>query len=145
MRSDLIRVAFGGAWLALLLISSGCPGRIDDPATLVGEIDCIAYTDQLIERSCAISGCHQSANTSNGNLALVAEDLGAALLDVPGSSSCNGTPLLSSSDPAESLMYSKLLDTPPCGDRMPLFARPPQQFEIDCMLEWVEAQIPGGP
>ena len=137
-------VLFGAGLLALALIT-GCPGEIDDPATLVGEIDCIAYTDQLIERSCAISGCHQSANASNGNLTLVGDDIGADLLDTPASSECAGVDLVDSSDPTTSLMYTKLTEEPPCGDRMPLFARPPQQFEIDCMLEWVEAQIPGGP
>ncbi|MEL6547248.1 MAG: hypothetical protein AAFQ82_21670 [Myxococcota bacterium] len=131
--------------IGLALVLMGCPGEIDDPTTLVGEVDCIAYTDQLIERSCAISGCHQTANTSNGNLALVADDLGAELLDTPGSSECNNEPLIDSTDPTLSLMYTKLTDSPTCGDRMPLFSRPPQAFEVDCMLQWVQAQQVGEP
>ncbi len=145
MRTECARGFLLGATIALLTSSIGCPGQIDDPESLLGDIDCVAYTDQLIERSCAISGCHQTATPSNGNLALVAEDLGAALLDVAGSAKCSGTPLVSSTEPTESLMYSKLLAIPPCGDQMPLFARAPADFEIECMLKWVEAQIPGGP
>lgn len=132
-----------GALGALGLLVA-CPGGIDDPNTLVGEVDCVAYTDQLIERSCSISGCHDAATNAAG-LNLRVDDFSAALLDTPGSDDCNGEPLISSGDATTSLMYTKLTGAPTCGDRMPLFARPPQQFEVDCMLQWVEAQLVGPP
>lgn len=123
----------------------GCPGRIDDVDSLVGEIDCVAYTDQLIVRSCATSGCHTNASANAaGGLSLQGNDVGSRLRDAPGSATCGGV-LISTADPAQSLMYQKLLASPPCGDRMPLFDRAPQDFEIECMLEWIQAQRVGSP
>ncbi|MEO1174473.1 MAG: hypothetical protein AAFX94_20825 [Myxococcota bacterium] len=133
---------FGALGAAGLLVA--CPGSIENPDELVGEIDCVAYTDQLIERSCSISGCHDAA-TNSADLNLAVDDITTTLVDVPGTDDCNGEPLISSTDPELSLMYTKLTNTPTCRDRMPLFARPPQEFEVECMLEWVQAQIPGPP
>ncbi|MEM6733038.1 MAG: hypothetical protein AAF658_15885 [Myxococcota bacterium] len=128
---------------ALLLLASGCPGKLEDPTIFGDELDCVAFTEQYIEQSCSISGCHDAATQAAG-LSLIGDDIGAALLDQPASADCPGN-LIDSSDPTQSLMFTKLTSSPPCGDQMPLFARAPAQFEIDCMREWVQAQQIGPP
>lgn len=142
MRTDWHTGFALGAVVAAALLAA-CPGRIDDPDTFIGEVDCIAVTTQLLEASCSTSGCHDAV-TAAGNLNLRLDDVGAELLDRPGSATCGGL-LISSSAPEESLMYTKMTAAPTCGDRMPLFARAAQNFEIECMLEWVRAQQIGPP
>jgi hypothetical protein len=42
-----------------------------------------------------------------------------------------------SASPQDSLVLTKLEDSPPCGSPMPLGADPLPAADVDCILEWV--------
>lgn len=119
----------------------GCPGRIDDPESLIGPLDCTEYAPIYLQLNCAGAGCH-STKDAEGSLDLEAEGLEARLIGKPGAGTrCDAQDglLVDPDAPEESLLITKMQPNPPCGDRMPLFDRPGTQADIDCIMEWLVA------
>jgi hypothetical protein len=118
---------------------AGCPGSLEDPErfALADGSACLDVPTTLLGAKCATgAGCHV-AEAPGGDLDLVSPGLAARLVDVPASSTCGGTLLVDSSDPEASLLYQKVLDSAPCGSRMPLGGAPLVDVERACLLEWI--------
>jgi hypothetical protein len=134
MRSDLALIA--------LLALPACPGTIDDPRLFgAGPVDCVAFVDDYVTRTCGAS-CH-SANRHEADLDLETRPIADRLIGVPGAQAgCDVHPLADAGTPEASLIYLKLGEQPPCGERMPLLGKTLSGAELDCVLEWI-ADLPG--
>jgi hypothetical protein len=128
MRAELLVVA---------LLLSGCPGQLEEPARWNGRL-CEDVPAELAQR-CAGSGCHSGEDPAAG-LDLVAPGVGDRIAGMPANGiDCDGMGAIADpSDPEGSLLYLKLGETPPCGDRMPLTGPPLTEPELDCMRSWIE-------
>jgi hypothetical protein len=154
MRTDRIVLALLG--LGLIAAVSGCPGSLDNKAdfadasfttsnasgsTGTGSVDpCGDVPADILAAQCGGSGCHGTKNPQNG-LDLESPDVAKRVVGVA-SKLCPGI-LANPSDPENSIMYTKLLETNVCNARMPL-ARPAlSQKEIDCVKTWIANQGSG--
>ena len=87
--------------------------------------------------SCGGTGCHGSV-AAQQDLDLVSPGVAERVVGVSGIG-CSST-LADPANPEASLIYQKLLPTPPCGSPMPL-ARPALSDEdTACVLAWIAAQ-----
>jgi len=127
---------------------AGCAGTLSDPAAFTAEtrdsgaagdvdVDSSAAScpdiPTLFATSCGSAGCHD-ATTKAEALDLASPGVVARLLGVP---AVEGTGLLvSPSAPSQSVVYTKLLATPPFGARMPTDA-PLDAATTQCVLDWV--------
>ncbi len=139
MRSRLaLGVAGVGAWLACV----GCPGSLEDPGRFTDSgASCPDVVQDVFVASCSIAGCHTSSTKTQG-LDLESPDPASRLVGV---AATEGTGLLiDPSNPANSVVYSKLGAVPPFGSRMP-YGRPAlPDATIACVLAWVTAQTEDG-
>jgi len=150
---------------ALLLL--GCPGTLDDkqrflvdagngsdgrdagaPADAATETGVEADADsdpgacgdvvtRIFVPSCGGTGCHDAVGPQQG-LDLVSPGIAARVVGVAGVG-CASL-LADPANPEASLIYRKLMPTPPCGSPMPL-ARPALSDEDEaCVLTWIGAQ-----
>lgn len=130
---------------------TGCAGSLEDPEEFATQTDGGAFeaaaaeaasgpscpdVPTLFRQTCGTSGCHD-ATTKAEALDLVSPGLPARLVGVP---SVEGVGLLiDPAAPSKSVLYSKLLPTPPFGARMPtggsLDANTTQ-----CVLAWITSQ-----
>jgi uncharacterized membrane protein YgcG len=124
------------ALLPLAVMLVGCPGTLDDAEkakfTGGGSGECPDVKTLLAEK-CGGMGCHGPMLPSS-NLDL--ESAGVEGRIVNKSSMCGGF-LANTTDPEASVIYTKLLDPPMCGGRMPFLREPLPQSEISCVLEWL--------
>jgi outer membrane protein assembly factor BamB len=103
------------------------------------------YT-QIMAQRCAGSVCHSGTSTG-GSLSLQAGNASAvrsSLLNKPASGSecaTSGLSLVVPGNPDMSLLYRKLLDTPPCGSRMPPTG-PLTTEEIGRIRAWITNGAP---
>jgi hypothetical protein len=138
-----------------LLVSAiawaGCAGSLADPAAFsadTGDAGAPANVDAdasaascpdvptLLAATCGSAGCHD-ATTKAESLDLVSSGVAARLIGVP---SVEGTGLLiAPSTPSQSVVYTKLLATPPFGARMPT-GNPLDAAHIQCVLDWVTTE-----
>lgn len=154
MRTDRIVLALFA--LGLVAAVGGCPGSLDNKADFLdagftsssasgsagagGADPCGDVPADILAAKCGGSGCHGTKNPQNG-LDLESPDVASRVVGVA-SKLCPGI-LAKPSDPASSIIYTKLLDTNACNARMPL-ARPPlSQIEIDCVKAWIGKQGSG--
>jgi len=87
--------------------------------------------------SCGGTGCH-GATAAQQDLDLVSPGVAERVVGVSGTG-CVST-LADPANPEASLLYQKLLPTPPCGSPMPL-ARPALSDEdVACVRAWIAAQ-----
>ena len=87
--------------------------------------------------SCGGTGCHGAVGAQQ-DLDLVSPGVADRVVGVQGTG-CVST-LADPTSPEASLLYQKLLPTPPCGSPMPL-ARPALSDEdMACVLAWIAAQ-----
>lgn len=92
----------------------------------------------LIETKCATAGCHAASGPAAG-LDLASPNLVARLASTSATTlACSAQPLLVPGSPAQSTLYTKLLEPPSCGLKMPLGGTL-SESEIDCMGRWVLA------
>ncbi|HKO50202.1 MAG TPA: hypothetical protein VJV79_20870 [Polyangiaceae bacterium] len=138
---------------------TGCPGTLDDKqrflaAAGAGGVSvaddagadadagpdlgpCGDVVARIFVPSCSGTGCHDATGPQQ-DLDLVSPGVAARVVGVSGI----GCPsiLADPANPEASLLYQKLLPTPPCGSPMPL-ARPILSDEdIACVLTWIAAQ-----
>lgn len=88
----------------------------------------------VLVAKCGDVGCHGAGSGFGdfGASAAAAE----ALVDEP--AGCNDDLLyFDSASPEDSLVVTKLEDSPPCGSPMPLGDDPLSPAEIECILDWV--------
>ena len=104
---------------------------------MLGEVDCITFSERYITETCATSGCHTAVD-AEADLNLEAEGRRSRLVGVSGSE-CDGL-LIDPEIPEESLLYTKVAPEPQCGDRMPLLDRAATEQELQCLLEWIAHQ-----
>ena len=103
------------------------------PADCTPELE--ALRADIFVPSCALAGCHNSADAAAG-LDLEAADLEAELVGIPGST-CEGTIRVVPGAPADSLLYLKIANQAPCGAAMPPPGGLPSE-EFECVGAWIE-------
>ena len=90
----------------------------------------------IFKQACALIICHTSAGYA-GSLDLVDTDPRRELVDAD-SIVCRGWKRVVPGSPETSFLWNKLtLDTPACGDRMPLGLRPLPPHVLDCVRTWI--------
>jgi hypothetical protein len=141
-----------GAWV-------GCAGTLDDPAayelpdaggagigddaatadagaTPEGSAPACPDVPTVFAQSCGTGGCHD-ATTKAEALDLTSPNVAARLVGV---AAVEGAGLLiDPSTPAKSVVYTKLLSSPPFGARMPT-TKPLDDATTQCVLAWVTSQ-----
>jgi hypothetical protein len=134
--------------LGALCSITGCPGTLADKELYEAALDgspsradggagsCGDIVARIFVPSCGGSACH-GANAPQQDLDLVSPGLASRVVGVPGKG-CSAV-LADPADPERSLIYQKLLPSPPCGGQMPL-ARPPlSRADAACVLAWIAA------
>jgi hypothetical protein len=114
-------------------------GEVDPEPSDAPTFECEAIGPYL-DKKCANAGCH-GAMMPAANLDLVSPGVEGRIADK--SAMCGGL-LVNTNDPQASLVYTKLLDQPPCGGRMPFLQEALPSEEIDCILTWIEGIEPSG-
>jgi Malectin domain len=155
------RPAVTAGALALLLSTAACPGTLPDAAafldpgdaggTVTSPGDAAATARDaaaacpdvptLLAQTCGAVGCHDSTTRAEG-LDLASPGVASRLVGVPASEGAGL--LIDPASPAKSVVYTKLLASPPFGARMPT-VMPLAQATIQCVLAWVTAEASGGP
>lgn len=127
------------------MVSTGCPGTLENKDQFDfggggsgGAEGCGDVPGVFIQERCASASCHDS-EMPIGGLDLTDDDgLVMRIRDIDATGpGCSGK-LFDSANPAESLMYTKLVQ-PTCGSKMPIGGDPLTETEIGCMLEWLES------
>jgi hypothetical protein len=129
--------------VALVAACVGCPGSLEDPGRFSSASGtCGDVPTTVFQNTCSATvGCHSSTDKQLG-LDLQSPNVAARLTGV----TAMGGPglLIDPSNPADSVLYTKLTATPPFGARMP-FARPPlDDATIACVLQWITTQVSDG-
>ena len=143
--------------LATAVALSGCPGTIDEEmfrnsregstrtdatANEGGAGTCPSEVNDvmrdLIVPKCATASCH-SAMARAGGLDLESANLGARLINVPATSAaCAPRALVTiNGGVVDGVLFGRLIETPPCGLRMPLGIAGLSAQEIDCLKGYV--------
>lgn len=121
------------AALLFLLVLPGCPGSLEDPDRFKDGGAC-SDVPALLAQKCGTSGCHASENPSNGLDLASADPMGR----LSGKSAQGGSGLLiDPSSPDQSVLYTKLAESPPFGGRMPPGA-PFDDATAACILSFLE-------
>lgn len=94
----------------------------------------------LFEIRCGGEICHSAGISTAADLDLTSPGVEARVAGQLGTS-CAGV-LAEPADPAGSLLYLKVLDTPSCGARMPLNGGPLSDFERTCLRDWISGLVP---
>ena len=97
------------------------------------------------EKSCGIVGCHAGSNPA-AQLLLTDDALRQAkdtLVDKPNKGATPGCgagvqKLIDKAQPEKSLLYTKLLAQPPCGERMPNGGSV-SDAQLSCVLAWIKS------
>ena len=126
------------ATVALVTACAGCPGSLEDPGRFManGTAACPDVPQDVFVKICGAAGCHSTVDKMLG-LDLQSPDVASRLTGV---SAMGGTGLLiDPSNPAMSVIYTKLTPTPPFGVRMPFARMPLDDATIACVLQWITA------
>lgn len=137
-----------GVLVPAALAWSGCAGSLEDPEMFTTQSDAGAPVEAAVEAapgptcpdvpmlfasSCGTTGCHD-ATTKAEALDLVSPGLASRLVGVP---SVEGVGLLiDPSTPSKSVLYTKLLASPPFGARMPTGGSLDSSTTA-CVLAWI--------
>lgn len=145
-----------GTLLLPALACSGCAGSLEDPEMFTTQTDAGTPVEAGVEaassptcpdvpplfaRTCGATGCHD-ATTKAEALDLVSPGLASRLVGVP---SVEGVGLLiDPSTPSKSVLYTKLLPSPPFGARMPTGGSL-DPSTTQCVLAWITSQAAAPP
>jgi hypothetical protein len=130
----LCAVAIGVAVAAML---AGCPGTLEDPARFETDGSTCPDIPTFFTETCALAGCH-SAQSMIAGLDLASPNVFQRLLGKHPTGGGGTGLLIDPSNPADSVLYTKLTDTPPFPTRMPASGGPLSGDEIACVLTWIE-------
>lgn len=121
-----------------IVVAAGCPGTLTDEEKEMfqGGGVCPDVPSLLVSK-CGTAGCHVEGASAAGALDLISPNVESRLVGVAGTAGCNSMPLVDPTDAANSLLYAKIVDPPPCGLKMPLGATL-TTLEIDCIKTWIE-------
>jgi len=132
-----------GALVALAVLLTGCPGRIDDPVAFrqAAADRCPTEFDveqDLFVRTCGTLGCHTGGPlVAAAGLDLATAGVGERML-AHESEECD-RPLLEPGNLAGSLMLEKVTaEDPECGERMPSGLPPLNPTEMRCLQNYLE-------
>ena len=146
MRTDRIALFLLG--LSVVVGVGGCPGSLDNKDEFLdagftavvstgADDNCGDVEATILAAKCGGTGCHGTKSPQN-NLDLESPGVAARVVGVP-AIVCKGT-LANPSDPDNSVIYTKVLETTACGARMPL-ARPVlSAAETECLRLWIAKQ-----
>ncbi|WP_438001279.1 hypothetical protein WMF26_17630 [Sorangium sp. So ce185] len=109
-----------------------------DAATTGGGPPTCAEAPTLIANSCGYGGCHDAGTKTAG--IVLAAGFETMYRDQP-SQSCGGSVLVPG-QPDMSSLYTKLMDDPPCGLRMPFNMDPLTEEQKTCVRDWITALPP---
>jgi hypothetical protein len=142
---------FLGAVLLPAVAWTGCAGSLEDPEMFTTQADAGTPVEAsaeaapaptcpdvptLFAKSCGTTGCHD-ATTKAEALDLVSAGLPSRLVGVP---SVEGVGLLiDPATPSKSVLYTKLLSSPPFGARMPTGGAL-DTATTQCVLAWITSQ-----
>lgn len=140
--------------LALTPLLAACPGGLEDPERFVlttcggeGQPVCTTSTSTIpplitvFRPRCGIQGCHAQPNAQS-DLDLFTGGVAERLISVTSTTDvCMGRTMVVPGDPAQSLIYTKMAGTPPCGIPMPPGTPLPQE-EVEAVRLWIEALEP---
>jgi hypothetical protein len=146
MPIDRGRIARGWTLAVLLaagaLAMVGCPGRLENKERFLGTGGgplCPDVPADILAGNCGGTGCHGPVEPAS-NLDLQSPGLAGRIVGLL-AGGCEGV-LADPEDPEGSILYQKLLDSPPCGVRMPYESNPLSEYEIACVKEWISIQNP---
>jgi Malectin domain len=145
-----------GAVLLPVLAWTGCAGSLEDPEMFTMQPDAGTPVEAAVEaaaaptcpdvptlfaKTCGTTGCHD-ATTKAEALDLVSPGLASRLVGVP---SVEGVGLLiDPTTPSKSVLYTKLLSSPPFGARMPTGGAL-DTSTTQCVLAWITSQTSSPP
>src|ERR1700722_2816096 len=132
------------AIVSLVAACVGCPGSLEDPGrfTSAGGGSCPDVPQQVFATVCSTSpGCHATAEKTMG-LDLQSPNVASRLIGVMATGGAGL--LIDPSNPAISVMYTKLTANPPFGARMPFGETPLDDATIACVLQWITQQVTDG-
>ena len=125
---------------------SGCPGTIDDIDRFKTSAGSACDVEgNLFPTKCADALCHNPTDHVAG-LDLVSPGVPSRVVGQTASpmDECVGELIVDPADPENSLIYSKLLEPPPCGTRMPFTKPELSEEEKQCVLDWIGTLGAGG-
>ena len=153
--SPAIRIPGPVSALALLtwLACTACPGSLgyppeafaggDDAGTTMtaqeGGPGSCPDVPTMFAHTCGVSGCHD-ATTKAQALDLASPNVAMRLVGVPATEGAGF--LIDTTSAPQSVVYTKLLQPPPFGSRMPLTGAL-DDATIQCVLTWVKSQAGG--
>jgi cytochrome c5 len=143
----MMRTAFALALLASL-VSTACAGTLAYPEEAFLESsdagstgDAMAATcpdiPTVLSQTCGVSGCHDATTKSQG---MDLQSAGVASRLVGAQAKGGAGFLIDTTNPSASVVYTKLLQPPPYGARMPLTGAPFDDATTQCVLAWVTAE-----
>lgn len=141
----LKRFLYPAVLIGVILITSACgspPADDDDDdngtptptASNTPEATFSWIQSNVIPR-CSGPACHGS--TSNNAITSYADIVGAPVSNTTGGCSSADTRVVAG-DSANSILYTKLTTSPPCGSRMPLSAQPLAADELAAIQTWID-------
>jgi hypothetical protein len=139
------------SWLlaaGALSLLAGCPGTLADKELYEAALDggtgrndggadagpCGDIVARIFAPNCGGSSCHGS-QAPQQDLDLVSPGVASRVVGIAGKG-CSVT-LADPADPEGSLIYQKLLPSPPCGATMPLARAPLSRADAACVLGWI--------
>lgn len=137
MRSRVLSLSLLCA--AIPLVVAGCPGSLDSPERFKGAslAECGKRVEEIFSTTCSTSGCHSDVEPAQG-LDLKSPDVESRLVGIPPKGvGCPGV-LVDPKHPTQSLLYGKLLGTPPCGVPMPFGKGRLSAADVGCVKNWIE-------
>jgi hypothetical protein len=136
MRFDIALIA----GLAVGLVA--CPGTLDE-GKFAGAGACTDPVKEIFTPTCAISGCHSTADSdSSGKLDLEAPNVADRLRGKKATGGAGS--LIDLTNPEQSVLITKLKSPVPFGSRMPLGSPALDSVKQKCIHDWVIANATGG-
>ena len=140
---ELSRFAAAAALLASAIAIVGCPPALEDPERFLTTCPPDVSAEALLRARCAGENCHGGSTAFAAHLDLVSPGLFGRMLDAP-AAECEGSLLIASTKPEDSLLLRKLEGTAFCGARMPLGSTPFGAGEVDCVRAWIHRELEAG-
>lgn len=109
----------------------GCPGTLTNKECFLQERD----AHSILLASCTGTTCHNAEDMTLG-LDLETSGIGSRLSGKV-ALTCNGATLVEPGKPDQSVLYTKLLEAPPCGSRMPLGQPELYPEDIEVIRVWI--------
>jgi hypothetical protein len=114
-----------------------CTTPSDDTGADACELDLEQIRAEILVPHCTGEWCHDAVAPMAGlDFTRSVEGITEQLVDVPSTVCANWVRVIPG-DPERSILLAKLLDLPPCGDRMPVDGHL-SAHDIACIERWIE-------